>query len=194
MEAALKSKYFKVPTFLWKEFTRTWRVNRSQIIRITLVNLMVTLISELFVRKLMVHFGFIPATESLFYLGKLHPQVGINLIMTVPASLFGSVVYFFSSVRSRYLFFICFAVVNSLFAQAIVASLVSINLGQFKKRLVFDLCYSASAKYLSFEFIRKPLASKFSSYKKMLITRKCQDIVMTLLKAKALFICGLVSS
>mgnify|MGYP001228564149 CR=1 FL=1 len=111
MEVALKNKYFKFPGFIWKEFIRTWQFNRAQILRITLVNLMVTLVSELVVRKFMVHFGLMPATESLFYLGKLHTQVVINLIMTVPASLFGSVVYFFSSLRSRYLFFICFALV-----------------------------------------------------------------------------------
>ena len=102
MEVALKNKYLKFPSFIWKEFIRTWQFNRAQILRITLVNLMVTLLSELVVRKFMVHFGLMPATESLFYLGKLHTQVVINLIMTVPASLFGSVVYFFSSLRSRY--------------------------------------------------------------------------------------------
>lgn len=194
MEVVSKSYSYKAALWPLKRFSRTWRLNRSQIIRITLINFAVTLLSELFVRKALVQLGMLPQGESLFHMGKLHTQVIINLLMTVVASLFGSVVYFFESFRARYLFFICFSLVNSLIAQGIVASFLLINLSQFKRRIFFDLCYSASAKYLSFEFIRKPLASKFSSYKKMFITRKSQDIFMTVVKAKALFLFGLFSS
>ena len=173
---------------------RSWQRNRAQIARITFVNLLVALLGELLVRKALVSISWLPANETVFYSGKLHTQVSINLLMTFFASIFGSVVYFFESRVARYVFFISFALFNSILAQGFLALFSKLDATYFSRRLIFDFVYSASLKFGSFEFIRKPLSSRFSSYRKMILIRNAQDIFMTIIKVKALYLFGLISS
>ena len=170
-----------------------WLDNYSQILRITLISLLVSIISEFIVREALISGSIIPETEGLFTSGKIHPQVLINLSMTAVACMFGSVVYFFESRLERYFFFIAFGVLNSILAQTFINVFQLVSFDQFIRRLAFDFFYCASFKYVSFEFIRKPMANKFSSFKKMFVIRETQDLVMTIVKVKLLIIFGLLS-
>ena len=134
---------------------RSWQRNRAQIARITFVNLLVALLGELLVRKALVSISWLPANETVFYSGKLHTQVSINLLMTFLLVFFGSVVYFFESRVARYVFFISFALFNSILAQGFLALFSKLDATYFSRRLIFDFVYSASLKFGSFEFIRK---------------------------------------
>ena len=173
---------------------RSWQRNRAQIARITFVNLLVALLGELLVRKALVSISWLPANETVFYSRKLHTQVSINLLMTFFASIFGSVVYFLSRALRGMFFFISFALFNSILAQGFLALFSKLDATYFSRRLIFDFVYSASLKFGSFEFIRKPLSSRFSSYRKMILIRNAQDIFMTIIKVKALYLFGLISS
>ncbi len=108
--------------------------------------------------------------------------------MTCIASLLGGPVYFFKRPRNRWLFFMGFGVFNSIFAQSILGVARGLPLFVDPKRVLFDLVYSGTLKFMMFEVGRGTIVRlrHVKSIARVGIVRVTQDFMMSMLRVTLL--------
>ena len=175
-----------------KKYTTYWMSNKKQILRITAANMIVTLFGEVIIRQLFSYLTIFPPSEA-FWIDAvgINLQSYVNLTITLFASLFGSVSFFFSRQGNRYLFFVCFSAILSITAQLLLSCIFFIPSIIMIKRLLFDVGYSATLKYLSFELMRKPMKNNRTHLGILCLIREVQDLIMTAIKISLLVLFGI---
>ena len=169
--------------------------NYRKVLKLTLVNILITITFEFIVRTtLMV---ITQAADIGFFVGdisgawRIHKQVLINIMMTLFASLLGAPALFVKSRRFRLLYFVGFALINSLISQLVVGVLLSQFVWADFKRLYFDILYALSIKFWVFELGRPLLVEKGCSILGLGKVRLAQDFTTTTVKVVLLKIFSL---
>lgn len=160
-----------------------WK-NRYNIVLLAVVNISITTATELVSRTFAAPIAgaedqhFFVKNETGAY--TIHRQSMTNIWMTLFASVLGGPVHFFSRRRDRFLFFVGFGCLNSVFSQAMSGwmrgggvALIAAN------RLLFDLCYNASWKFIFFELGRKPILRAGFNVVRIGRVRVAQDLCST---------------
>lgn len=180
-------RYFE----LWKSH---WLLNKRKIIILTLINLILTLSSEILTREFL---SLVWSSSDIgFFSGptlswqSINEQSLISLFMTIFATLIGAPVYFFSTKRSRLIFFLSFGLVNSVLAQSILSGMKIGTVVISFRRLIFDFLYTLTFKFVIFEFFRGPVV-KHNRFSKLFFYRVNQDVFSSLVKNSALVMIGL---
>ena len=175
-----------------KKYASHWLQNKDQITKIACANFFVALSGEFIVRQVLVSWGYFPDHAAFLHSsGIIHPQALINISMSVIASLFGGVVYFLDTLKKRYIFFVAFAFLSSILVQSFLAFSVNLPAALVFKRLLFDVAYTGSIKFVSFEIFRSPIKNHNSGVLKIFAFRKVQDLSMAFIKINLLVFCGL---
>jgi len=167
-----------------------WGQNRQKIITLTLINTSITLGTE-FVSRSVLASGLETGDEYKFlvkndkWYKSINKQSLINVWMTFFASLIAAPVYFFRKRKNRFLFFVIFGTLNSFVSQGIISFLREGVLMVMGRRLVFDLFYNGSIKYILFEFFRRPIKGNSNIFKLTFLRGK-QDLLTSFFKTSLL--------
>ncbi|MFZ4715723.1 MAG: hypothetical protein ACOYL6_18515 [Bacteriovoracaceae bacterium] len=164
-----------------------YRINRRRIAQLTLINVALTILSEFVVREL---FSLVLGHEWSMLTNKLNYQSLINILMTIVVTNIGGVVLFVPKRKNRFVLFCFISLLASIIAQVIAFELSSLNLFSFK-RLIFDLVYAGSLKFLFFEYFRNQLVIPHKNIFQLFLTRSKSDIAMTVIKTCILGLIGL---
>jgi hypothetical protein len=174
-------------------FAASWWENRSSVVVFTLINSGLTATTELFSRQVTaaVHSD---GDKNQFIVRDqqgglhIHHQSLINILMTCIASLLGGPVYFFKRPRNRWLFFMGFGVFNSVLAQSMLGIFRSLPLFVDPHRVLFDLCYSGTLKFLMFEVGRGTIVRlrHHKSVARVGLIRVTQDFAMSMIRVTLL--------
>lgn len=176
-------------TYMASSFATSWWENRSSVLIFTAINAGLTASTE-FVSRQLTSAARHGAKENQFFVHdseghwRIHHQSLINILMTCIASLLGGPVYFFKRPRNRWFFFMGFGVFNSVFAQ----TLLGLGRGVDYHRVLFDLCYSGTLKFLMFEIGRGTIVRlrHVKSVARVGVVRVTQDFVMSLIRVTLL--------
>jgi hypothetical protein len=171
------------PAMKWLD---CWKLHRSTILFLALVNTSLTTVSEISSRTVI---SILSESHNEAFIVKssdgrerVHRQSLINIVMTLIASLLGGPVFFITSRLNRFVFFISFGTINSLLSQALSTYVMEGVALVLMRRLVFDFAYNASVKFILFEFVRPFLLRHRDSASKVLAFRVGQDFMTTSLR------------
>jgi hypothetical protein len=172
-----------------------WMANRSAIVMLTAVNTSITIGMEVVTRS--VSAPLTAQSEDYHFLVKdksglttINRQSLINIWMTFFASLLGGPVYFFTSRWSRFFFFAGFGAFNSFMGGCISSLIRDGILAILPRRILFDLIYSGTFKFISFEVMRSPILLRRSRPFRVGLLRVGQDFVNTLIRVIVLNVLG----
>lgn len=178
----------------WVRWLAVWFQNRDAILKLTVINVAITLGNELLVRSVlsMMHVGidgfFVFSSNGALVINR---QSAINVCMTLFASLLGGPVYFISTRVKRGVYFVGFGLFNSVLSQFIVSLLKDGSLLLSAIRLLFDAVYTLLVKFSIFELFRGPILAAESAVLRVGFLRVSQDILMTTLKVIIISLFGL---
>jgi len=168
-----------------------WWANRSPIITLTVINTAITTTMEVVTRS--VSAPLTNSEEDYHFLVKdsagnttINRQSLINIWMTFFASLLGGPVYFFKRRWSRFAFFVSFGACNSVLGGMMSSLIRDGTFAVFPRRVVFDLVYCGTIKFMTFEFMRSPIMAARASPVGMAALRVGQDFVNTLIRVMIL--------
>ncbi len=189
----MKTLNFKGLTYFSSFFLHwfeSWQLNKSKILKLTVINALITLFSEVVCRGLLSATFFSEAKYQFLVdaMGggyMINKQSLINILMTIMASLLAGPVYFFKSKTQRFIFFIVFGAFNSLQAQYLANLVTSARTVFDATRFMFDLGYTAVVKFPIFELFRKPIVDE-NKILPLFRERGKQDIMTTFIKTSVL--------
>mgnify|MGYP007063413163 CR=1 FL=1 len=176
-------------------FASHWNNHKTKIIKLSLINTSITTVSEFISRSVLVKSFFGGQKKPFIKKGNfsfvnINRQSLINILMTLFASLIAGPIFFFKSRKNRFLFFLSFGIFNSMLGQ-IGASLITFGpILIEQKRLMFDLIYLSSFKFVLFEFFRPAIILKDSA-SLLFLERGKQDFITTFFKTSILNLLGL---
>ncbi len=172
-----------------------WSDNRSQILALTAINTSITVINESLARNVSSHWieqssrnAFLVKENSTYHINR---QSLINIWATLLTSLFGGVVFFMQKKSHRFIYFCIFGLGVSLVSQCCSHLMCDGILYVSQRRLVFDLTYLCSIKYIIFESGRGKILSSAGRPGRLGGIRLSQDFVTTQLRVIALNLIGL---
>ena len=168
-----------------------WWSNRSPIIMLTVINTGITTGMEIVTRS--VSAPLTSSADDYHFLVKnenggtsINRQSLINMWMTFFASLLGGPVYFFKRRWSRFAFFVGFGGFNSILGGSMSSLIRDGIITLFPKRILFDLVYCGTFKFLTFELMRSPILAVQSSAVSVGALRIGQDFCNTLFRVMIL--------
>lgn len=185
----------KIALFL-RRWSEHWARNSRQIIMWACINACITFTTEFIARSSFSPFLKKNSSYSFFVKDAaagsvtIHRQSLTNITMTFFASLVGGPVYFFTRRLGRFFFFVIFGVLNSMLGQSISSAILDGSSSIDNKRLIFDLFYNGTFKFIMFEFLRKTIVNlKFKMFRVLLVRTK-QDLITTFFKVTTLNLLG----
>ena len=168
-----------------------WYSNRAPIVMLTVINTAITTGMEVVTRS--VSAPLTASAEDYHFLVKdesgqtsVNRQSLINIWMTFFASLLGGPVYFFNRRWARFGFFVCFGAVNSVLGGAMSSLIRDGVFAVFPKRILFDVVYCGTFKFMTFELMRSPILAVRSSPVSVGALRIGQDFCNTLIRVMVL--------
>jgi len=168
-------------------WSSTWWINRTPIVMLTVINTSITTSMEVVTRS--VSAPLTASADDYHFLVKdglgrttINRQSLINIWMTFFASLLGGPVYFFSRRWSRFAFFVGFGAFNSVLGGAMSSLIRDGAIALFPKRILFDLVYCGTFKFMTFELMRSPILAVRSSPVSVGALRIGQDFCNTLFR------------
>ncbi len=168
---------------------RTLFEYRFLILRVSLLNVVLTLLSEIISRLLLGGFD----QELFFYSleSGLNRQSMISVLSSFFITIIGSPTWYVSCARRRYLLFVGLGAAVSALGQYITYMILDGKGHLNLLRLSFDMFYLLSFKYLFFEWKRRLIASPDTPMFKMIRARIKQDSASAVLKNFLLAAIGL---
>lgn len=171
------------------EWKYSWTTNTSKIFSLSLINLTLTVLSEILVRDVISIYNTDIIVRFISSEG-ISIQGAINCLNTLIISLAGAPILFFDRIKDRYILFVLFGLLTSLISQLTVSIVFNQALLLYYKRIIFDLVYLATIKFISFEFFRPKILLRNKLYQLYLV-RIGQDLTQTLFKISMLILIGL---
>jgi hypothetical protein len=172
-------------------WSTTWWCNRTPIVMLTLINTSLTTGMEVVTRS--VSAPLTSSADDYHFLVKdpaghltVNRQSLINIWMTFFASLLGGPVYFFTRRWSRFAFFVGFGACNSVLGGAMSSLIRDGVIALFPNRILFDLVYCGTFKFMTFELMRSPILAVRSSPVSVGALRLGQDFCNTLFRVMIL--------
>ncbi len=178
----------------WNSFNLSSKANF--LLKMLAVNLFITFVMELGIRELSYAFNLVSDPATRFFQTtnsgfSINSQSLINLFMTFFATLLSVKVFYGSTHKQRYFYFVSFCVLLSFLAQ-LTCSFLKSNFHFSLSRLGFDLLYGMTIKYMVFHFYRRPILEAVNnSIKKTFRYRVTQDFILSCFKFACLTLIGL---
>ena len=169
-------------------FATHWWENRQSIVLLTAINTSITAASEFTARSVLRGERFFPSVPRGSF--RIHKQSLINIFLTFFASLFGGPVFFFRTPLARFAFFSLFGLLNSFVAQSVISLLGGMSSTLSRSRLIFDLVYGSTIKFLVFEWGRRFVLQMRHCAVQLTSFRVTQDFLSTLLRVAFLNLLG----
>ncbi len=179
------------PVIAWSQH---WVANRSSILMLTAANTTITAVTEASARSL---WPMVTGQEEHGFLvgegheTRIHSQSLISILMTLFASLIGGPVYFLRLRTHRFLFFACFGLFNSVLAQSLISLAREGIVLLLARRLLFDLVYNGSFKFILFETTRRAILHRRKCFFSLTTIRGLQDFLTTCFRVAMLNLIGL---
>jgi len=174
-----------------------WWLNRQSIVMLTAVNTTLTTGMEFVSRSIAEQWH--PAEERNDYAfivaepdgsQSINRQSIVNIWMTFFASLLGGPVYFFRRRLHRFWFFIGFGCANSYMSQLAGHYVRDGLLAIATSRLLFDIIYNGTFKFMMFEWLRRPIVAAQTNFLRIGSFRVLQDLLTTLFRVVVLNVLG----